>query len=198
VKRVLLIPVAEWSRRGDPAGDFFVALDGETLLETGWMGLREPSATDWAPLRRSGSAGRLAERCTAALRGEAVDFSSEAIPAAPPFTAACRRAAQRIPAGTVRTYGEIAAEVAHALRSERAGAGAAAARAVGQAMRRNPTPIVVPCHRVVAAGGQLGGFAGRMVDSGGCPELALKRSLLAREAEQAAAKGRAPVGCPVG
>ncbi len=52
-----------------------------------------------------------------------------------------------IPAGDVVTYGELAAQLK------------SSARAVGQACRRNPSPIVVPCHRVVAASG-LGGFAG--------------------------------------
>lgn len=52
-----------------------------------------------------------------------------------------------IPAGDVMTYGGLARELQ------------SSARAVGQACRRNPCPIVVPCHRVVAASG-LGGFAG--------------------------------------
>ena len=53
-----------------------------------------------------------------------------------------------IPYGVLITYGELA---------EAAGS-PGAARAVGQAMARNPVPIVVPCHRVVAACGKLGGF----------------------------------------
>ena len=54
-----------------------------------------------------------------------------------------------IPAGEVRTYGEIA---------EAIGA-PGAARAVGRALGRNPIPIVIPCHRVVAAAGGKGGFS---------------------------------------
>lgn len=53
----------------------------------------------------------------------------------------------RIPPGTTRTYGALAAEL---------GSGA---RAVGLACRANPYPLIIPCHRVVAAQG-LGGFAG--------------------------------------
>ncbi|HXF73170.1 MAG TPA: methylated-DNA--[protein]-cysteine S-methyltransferase [Actinomycetota bacterium] len=56
----------------------------------------------------------------------------------------------RIPYGRVRTYGELAA----ALGAPRA------ARAVGNALGANPVPIVVPCHRVVRAGGDLGGYGG--------------------------------------
>lgn len=69
-----------------------------------------------------------------------------------------------IPVGQVTTYGELA----HRLGSS--------ARAVGNACRRNPVPILVPCHRVVARHG-LGGFAG---DTGG-RLIEIKRRLLAHE-----------------
>lgn len=71
-----------------------------------------------------------------------------------------------IPRGSHRTYGEIAATMN------------SAARAVGQACGANPFPIVVPCHRVVAAGGGLGGFA----NSTGGYLLDTKRWLLQFEA----------------
>jgi methylated-DNA-[protein]-cysteine S-methyltransferase len=73
-------------------------------------------------------------------------------------------AMQAIPAGQTRTYGAIAAQLG------------SAPRAVGQACRANPCPIVVPCHRVVGARG-LGGFAG---DTSG-RKLAVKRWLLTHE-----------------
>jgi methylated-DNA-[protein]-cysteine S-methyltransferase len=57
--------------------------------------------------------------------------------------------ARHIPPGRVRSYGDIAAQLGDP----------ALARAVGQALGRNPFPIVVPCHRVLAAGGQAGGFS---------------------------------------
>lgn len=66
-----------------------------------------------------------------------------------PFRRRVMEAAERIPAGEVRTYGWLA-ECAGSPR---------AARACGQVMARNPFPIVIPCHRVVAAGGGLGGFS---------------------------------------
>ena len=55
----------------------------------------------------------------------------------------------RIPYGEVRSYGRIA----RALRKPQA------SRAVGQACGRNPVPLVIPCHRVIAANGTLGGFS---------------------------------------
>jgi len=73
-------------------------------------------------------------------------------------------AIRRIPAGTTRTYGELAAELG------------STARAVGQACGDNRLPIAIPCHRVVAAGG-LGGFAHR---AGGAM-LDVKRWLLEHE-----------------
>jgi methylated-DNA-[protein]-cysteine S-methyltransferase len=81
-----------------------------------------------------------------------------------PFQQRVWAAIRAIPAGRTRTYGDLAREVG------------SAARAVGQACRANPCPIVVPCHRVIAAGG-LGGFAG---DLGG-RRLAIKRWLLRHE-----------------
>lgn len=68
----------------------------------------------------------------------------------------------RIPFGETRTYGELA----RSLGAE------GAPRAVGQALGRNPLPIVIPCHRVVAADGGLGGYTGG---------LEIKRALLALE-----------------
>lgn len=64
-----------------------------------------------------------------------------------PFQRRVWSAIAAIPRGTHRTYGDIAGDMN------------SAARAVGQACGANPFPIVVPCHRVVAAGGGLGGFA---------------------------------------
>lgn len=60
------------------------------------------------------------------------------------------RALQKVPSGSKVTYGELAVA---------AGASVGAARAVGRAMGTNPWPIIVPCHRVTAAGGKPGGFS---------------------------------------
>jgi methylated-DNA-[protein]-cysteine S-methyltransferase len=70
-----------------------------------------------------------------------------------------------VPWGEVVTYGELAAMAGRPR----------AARATGSAMRNNPVPFVIPCHRVVAAGNKIGGYGG------GRNAVALKRSLLERE-----------------
>jgi methylated-DNA-[protein]-cysteine S-methyltransferase len=71
---------------------------------------------------------------------------------------------RRIPVGAMWTYGQVAREI------DKPGA----SRAVGQALGRNPVPIVIPCHRVIAGNGKLGGYSG----GGG---LASKRLLLQLE-----------------
>lgn len=75
-------------------------------------------------------------------------------------------AMQSIPAGQTRTYGELAQAIG------------SSARAVGGACGANPMPLVVPCHRVVGAGGSLGGFMGAREEGF---ELSIKRWLLAHE-----------------
>ena len=75
-------------------------------------------------------------------------------------------AMQRIAAGRTRTYGELARELG------------SSARAVGGACGANPIPVVVPCHRVIAANRSLGGFMGSREDGF---ELGIKRWLLEHE-----------------
>jgi len=67
-----------------------------------------------------------------------------------PFVRDVYTALRTVPYGATITYGELAALAGHPNK----------ARAVGQAMHRNPTPIFVPCHRVVSAGRGLGGWSG--------------------------------------
>jgi methylated-DNA-[protein]-cysteine S-methyltransferase len=78
------------------------------------------------------------------LSGAPLDFSDVG-----GFEASVLRAAREIPPGETLTYGEIAARLGDP----------GQARAVGQALGRNPWPIVVPCHRVTAAAGRTGGFS---------------------------------------
>ena len=95
----------------------------------------------------------------AALASVPVVFSGSA------FQNAVWAALREIPAGATETYGQLAARLGHP----------GAARAVGLANGANPFEIVVPCHRVIGAGGKLTGYAG------GLPR---KRWLLRHEARQ--------------
>jgi methylated-DNA-[protein]-cysteine S-methyltransferase len=94
---------------------------------------------------------RAIEAMGALLRGEARDLSAIALDMerVPAFHRRVYEAARAIAPGRTLTYGEIA---------QRIGA-PGSARAVGQALGRNPFAIVVPCHRVLAAGGKAGGFS---------------------------------------
>ena len=67
-----------------------------------------------------------------------------------PFFARVYDAVRRLGWGETTTYGAVAQAL---------GAGPETARDVGQAMARNPVPLIVPCHRVLAAGGKVGGFS---------------------------------------
>jgi methylated-DNA-[protein]-cysteine S-methyltransferase len=89
----------------------------------------------------------------ALMRGEKADLSTAPIDLSrvPEFNARVYEIARRIPAGETLTYGEIAVKLGDRF----------LARDVGAALGKNPWPIVVPCHRVTAAGGKLGGFSAR-------------------------------------
>jgi methylated-DNA-[protein]-cysteine S-methyltransferase len=75
-------------------------------------------------------------------------FDLPLAPAVTEFQKKMRAYMVAIPLGETRSYGDAAKFLA------------TAARAVGQACGRNPIPIIVPCHRIIAATGQLGGFSG--------------------------------------
>jgi methylated-DNA-[protein]-cysteine S-methyltransferase len=85
----------------------------------------------------------------ALIRGEAVDFSTVELdmPGMSDFARRVYAIARTVPAGSTITYGEIAARLG------------VEARDVGQTMGQNPCPVIVPCHRVVAAGRKAGGFS---------------------------------------
>ena len=87
------------------------------------------------------------------LAGERIDFSAVAVDLAgvDPFRRSLYETMRAIGWGSTTTYGELAREVG--LRDPEA------ARDVGQAMGQNPLPLVIPCHRVVAAGNKIGGFS---------------------------------------
>ncbi len=106
------------------------------------------------------------EAIAALLRGEQRDFTDVTLDmhAVPPFDRQVYAVARTIPPGETLSYGQIAMRLGDVH----------LARDVGQALARNPFPIVVPCHRVLAAGGKLGGFSAR----GG---VATKQRLLAIE-----------------
>jgi len=87
-----------------------------------------------------------------------------------PFQQRVWQALKAIPSGHVKTYGELAKELN------------SSARAVGNACRHNPFPVIIPCHRIVSASG-IGGYAGDTLDlqKGQINYLQIKQWLLAHE-----------------
>jgi len=96
---------------------------------------------------------RALEGIVALLRGEAKDLSFIQLDMrqVAPFNRRVYEVARTIPPGATLSYGEIAARLGEP----------GAARDVGSALGQNPFAIVVPCHRVLAAGGKIGGFSAR-------------------------------------
>lgn len=126
----------------------------------------------------------LTRRLQAYFVGEQIDFFDVPLPQAAAFHRRCWEACRDIPRGEVRSYGELAIL---------AGSGKNASQAAGQAMRRNPLPVIVPCHRILAANGRLHGFSGSLDPQG--ESLRLKRSLL--ELEGVRLETETLFSCPV-
>jgi methylated-DNA-[protein]-cysteine S-methyltransferase len=131
-----------------PTGPFLLIQEPNGDIRTGWAAF--DTTLSAKATRTPRLLPELAGRLRRFFKGEAVDFSDVALAAGPPFHRDCWVAARDIPRGTSITYAELAAAAGRPT----------AIRAAGQAMRRNPQPVLTPCHRVVASGGSLGGFAG--------------------------------------
>ena len=89
---------------------------------------------------------QIADQLNAYYANPSFSFTLPLAPHGTPFRRQVWQALENIPAGETRSYGEVAREL---------GSGP---RAVGQAVGDNPIPIIIPCHRVIAANGGLGGF----------------------------------------
>ena len=150
-------PVIRFDWLPTPVGRVFVGLSAQgvcdvTFGESSEDGYRRRLAARapevWRD--RTAVADALAE-FDAYFSGRSTRFSLRVdLRGLPAFTARVLRATQEIPFGTVLSYGDVARQLGSP----------SASRAVGGALGRNPVPIIVPCHRVVAQGGKLGGFTG--------------------------------------
>ena len=109
---------------------------------------RFPGCVEQAP---AGAAAAAIEAVTRLLSGSPEGFDGIAVEmdGLPDFDRSVLEAIRRIPRGSTMTYGEIASALGKP----------GAARAVGRALGRNPIPIIIPCHRVLAASGRSGGFS---------------------------------------
>jgi methylated-DNA-[protein]-cysteine S-methyltransferase len=141
-----------------PLGDLLVAGDGRAVTHVQMDGAPEPGwRRDPAALRDA------AEQLRAYFAGELRDFDLPLAPRGTDFQQRVWSALREIPYGRTITYAELAAAVGRP----------SAVRASGAANGRNPIAVVIPCHRVIGAGGALTGYGGG---------LARKRLLLDLEA----------------
>ncbi|HET6739724.1 MAG TPA: methylated-DNA--[protein]-cysteine S-methyltransferase [Kribbella sp.] len=133
-----------WSVVDSPIGDLTLAVDETGLCRLHFGGTDRPQDND--PLL-----SEAAEQLKAYFAGELQEFTVPlSIRGGSDFERAVWQQLTRIPYGEMQTYGDVAKIVGDV----------GAARAVGTACNRNPIAIVVPCHRVVGAGGKMVGFGG--------------------------------------
>ncbi|MFD7153343.1 methylated-DNA--[protein]-cysteine S-methyltransferase [Kribbella sp. NPDC059898] len=133
-----------WSVVDSPIGDLTLAVDETGLCRLHFGGTDRPRSDD--PLLTEA-----AEQLKAYFAGELQEFTLPlSVRGGSDFERAVWKQLTRIPYGEMQTYGDVAKIVGDL----------GAARAVGTACNRNPIAIVVPCHRVVGAGGKMVGFGG--------------------------------------
>lgn len=151
-----------------PIGSVGIVAD-EVAVRRVWFGVTDgPERTALPPAVPGGLLATALAQVREYFAGDRLEFD---LPLVEPDTAsdferAVWRRLRRIPYGEQHTYGQVATDLGDP----------GAARAVGIACNRNPLPLLVPCHRVVGAGGKLVGFGGG---------LERKRWLLEHEARVA-------------
>jgi methylated-DNA-[protein]-cysteine S-methyltransferase len=141
-----------------PIGDLTVSEEDGAIVAVDWGWGRDQAET---PLLREACA-----QLEAYFDGTRTEFELPLSPVGDDFQQAVWRAMQAIPWGVTRTYGEIADEIG------------SVARAVGGACGSNPIPVIIPCHRVTAANGRLGGYSGEGGVETKVALLRLERALL--------------------
>lgn len=132
-------------------GPLTLLFAGDIVTDVFWCAADpESKAAARAPLAVPRDPGPLAERLIRYCLSGDDDFADLSLPpASTPFGQSVIATCRAIPPGTTRSYGELAA----------AAGSPRASRAVGQLMARNRLPLLIPCHRVIAADGGLGGYS---------------------------------------
>ena len=143
----------DFTRYASPLGEICLASDGEALIGLWFAG----QAHFGARLRQARENARLPVFDEARrwldlyFSGCEPDFTPPLRPRGTPFQHRVWESLLRIPYGQTCSYGDLARTL---------GLAAGGARAVGNAVGRNPVSLIIPCHRVVGAGGSLTGYAG--------------------------------------
>lgn len=132
-----------------PLGPIRLRIDDDAITELRWKAEDgdEDTVTPTETALEHPLVAETDRQLRAYFAGELDSFDLPVRPAGTTFQRLVWHIMQRIPKGHVRTYGGVAEELG------------ASARAVGSACGRNPIPIIIPCHRIVAANGKMGGFS---------------------------------------
>lgn len=145
-----------------PIGPLLIAGDETGIRRIGFPEGKHVLKPDPAWVEDAGAFPEARVQLTAYFAGELTEFDLPLAPETTPFQGRVLTELRKVPYGTTVSYGELARRVGNPK----------ASRAVGMANGRNPIPIVIPCHRVIGANGDLTGFGGG---------LDIKRKLLALE-----------------
>jgi methylated-DNA-[protein]-cysteine S-methyltransferase len=154
----------KYGRMESPVGPLTIAADVDGLLAIRFRQEEIPSEISCE--NRLDAGGDIVRETIGQLQAyfakKLVQFNLPLKPKGTPFQMEVWRELQRIPYGTVISYGELAARIGMPQ----------AARAVGAANGANPIPIVIPCHRVIGGNGKMTGYGGG---------IQMKEALLALE-----------------
>jgi len=140
-----------FTRYQSPIGELILAGDADRLSELllpEHHGTPAAASPEW--IASAEPFVEAVRQLDAYFAGELTDFDLPLDPRGTPFQMRVWRALEEIPYGVTKSYGEIAAHIGQPT----------AMRAVGLANGRNPLAIVIPCHRVIGAGGSLTGYGG--------------------------------------
>ncbi|MGH9302503.1 MAG: methylated-DNA--[protein]-cysteine S-methyltransferase [Acidimicrobiales bacterium] len=134
-----------------PVGDLVLLGHDDHLTGLHMMAAAQKPVPEWAEARHDPHAlASVSEQLAQYFAGERRTFDLPLAPRGTPFQMSVWSALGTIGYGQTRTYGQVAAQVGNPK----------ASRAVGMANNRNPIAIIVPCHRVIGATGNLTGYGG--------------------------------------
>lgn len=145
-----------------PIGRLLIAGDEAGIRRISFAGGKRILKPEPGWVEDAGAFAEARAQLTAYFAGELTEFDLALAPETTPFQGRVLAELRKVPYGATVSYGELARRVGNPK----------ASRAVGMANGRNPIPIVIPCHRVIGANGDLTGFGGG---------LDTKRRLLALE-----------------
>lgn len=136
-----------------PLGSLTVSATATAIVKLDWGGRGSKPAPLDIPPEAEALLAETARQLEVYFRDGQYNFDLPLEPAGTEFQRAVWDFMLAIPAGRTRSYGEAATAISGEARVD--------ARAVGSACGANPIPVIIPCHRILAAGGDAGGYSGK-------------------------------------